>query len=226
MRKAIFIVVLLLYCASFCEAQRIAAYVSSGATVSQIEGDELKGFDKWGYTGSVGAMINLSENGMWKMSLEAGYSMRGAYNNSGDPYNIKVNLSYVDVPLTAFFRDPYGGILIGVGPVYSRLVQQPHDVISYNPDYFIPDTSNMTFLKNDLALAGEIRFTIWSGLQFSVRYQRSIISIKDSWNFTEIANNRAHSWKNVGIYNSSVMARLIWQFGGLDEQRSKKHRRR
>ncbi|MBQ4376611.1 MAG: porin family protein [Bacteroidales bacterium] len=210
--------------------QRIGAFVSAGATASQIEGDELKGFKKWGFAGSVGAFARLSENDRWHLSIEAGYARRGAYESSGDPktpYHINLSLDYVDIPLTLFFKDPYGGIYIGVGPVYSRLVRQPHDEIAFNPDYFVPDISDMEFIKNDFAIAGEIRFPVWRGLMMSLRYQYSLIPVKKDWLFTEYMRaNKSKAYVYINdCYNSSVMIRLLWQFGTAEDGFSSRQRR-
>lgn len=193
------------------QAQRIEAYLSLGAITSQVEGDELKGFSHWGINGGVGAWIKLDDRGTWGLSVETDYSCRGIFNNSGSAenyYNIDLDLHYIDIPLTAFFRDPYGGLKIGAGIVYSRLVSQPHGYIRYTPTYFIPDTSDMQFLKNDIAVAAEARFAIWKGLQFSARFQYSIIPVKKDWHFTM----QDESWAN-NCYNSTLTLRLIWQFG-------------
>ena len=110
--------------------------------------------------------------------------------------------------MTFFFKDPIGGIRIGLGPVYSRLVQQPHGEMEFNPRHFCPDTSDMSFLKNDLALAGEVRFAVWNNLHFSLRYQYSLFPVKKGWTFTEADR----SWSN-DCYNQSVTFRLLWLFG-------------
>ena len=202
-------------------AQRIKAYVSAGAVTSQIEGDELKGFSHWGFTGGVGALAQLDDNDRWSLAVEVDYTGRGVYNNknsSDNLYNIDLTLHYVDIPATLFFKDPYGGIQIGAGIVYSRLVQQPHGIIKYNPDFFIPDTTDMTFLKNDLAAAVELRFSLWKNLKLSVRYQYSIIPVKKDWLFTE----GDKSWTN-DCYNSSAMLRLEWQFGDEDRPSRRKN---
>lgn len=208
--------------------QRIRAYVLGGATASQIEGDELKGFKKWGVEAGVGALANLDNDGKWQLGVEMDFAQRGAFNNSGDPYNMKLTLNYVDVPLTVYFHDPVGGIMVGAGLVYGRLVQQPHDEMKYNPEYFIPDTTDMSFLKNDLAAAVELRFAIWRGLNISIRYQYSFIPIKRDWGFTEFEGSRAEGHRN-NCYNSSAAIRLLWQFGDEDNyshHRKGKRRRR
>ena len=196
--------------------QMIRAYPAVGFTASQIRGDELRGFKKWGFTAGVGAEISLSDNNLWKATLETDFSQRGSYNNTNDPYSIwGLTLNYVDIPLSVHFTDPYGGMSVGIGLVYSRLVQQPHGELFYKPNVFIPDTSNLTFLKNDLAPFIDLRFPLWEGLTLNLRYQVSIIPVKKGWQFTEFysANpNNFHTWSN-DCYNSSVMVRLIYVFG-------------
>lgn len=202
---------------SICQAQRIHGFASAGATLSQIEGDELKGFRKLGFTGGVGAIVSIDKKEIWHLSIEALFSQRGSYNNTGDPYSISLPLNYVDIPLMVHYHDMWGGMLAGAGLVYSRLVQQPHDVMQYNPSYFVPDTINMKFLNNDLAVVADIRFPVWKSLWLNLRWQYSIIAIKRDWQFTEYigvdaeGNPKPKRWKN-DCYNNSLAFRLIWQF--------------
>ncbi len=238
MKKTIYIVALLsiftLHLAPLTlQAQRIRGFISSGVTLSQIEGDELKGFRQWGYTGGVGAIVNLDKNEDWRLSIEALYTQRGSYNSSGDPYSISLTLDYVDIPLMLHYRDPWGGMLVGVGLNYSRLVQQPHNVMKYNPAYFFPDTNDMTFLNNDLMIVADIRFPVWKGLWFNIRWMYSLVAIKKDWGFTEFRGTtpllddngnpvlnpdgstvmvpRKITWSN-DCYSNTLVFRLIWQF--------------
>lgn len=193
------------------QAQRIHAYVTSGVTMSQIEGDELKGFKKVGFNGGVGALTAISHNGRWGLSLEAMYAQRGAYNGTGDPYSIKLTLDYIEIPLLVHFQDPYGGMLFGVGLDYGRLVQQPHNIMQYNPKYFMPDTVDFSFLSDDLSVVADARFTIWRGLQLDIRWQHSLLAVKRQWNFSEYRQGRWYHWDN-NCYNHSLTFRLIYQF--------------
>lgn len=232
MKKTLIILSLLLLTAAL-QAQRIHAFASSGLTLSQIEGDELKGFSKWGYTGGVGAIVGFDRYETWNLSLEALFSQRGSYNGSGDPYSLSLRLDYVDIPLMLHFRDPWGGLLIGLGFCYSRLVRQPSGIMRYNPNYFFPDTTDTHFLNNDLLLVADIRFPVWKGLSFNIRWQYSIIAAKKDWQFTEFRGTvpqlddngnpllnpdgsivtlpRRITWHN-DCYNNTLAFRLIWQF--------------
>ena len=212
MKRTIILVVMAIMALN-AQGQRIHAFVSSGATLSQIEGDELKGFRLLGYTGGVGAIASLDQKERWGLSVEVLFSRRGSYNASIDPYRLSLPLNYVDIPLMAHFKDPIGGMQIGLGLNYGRLLQQPTGIIQYNPRYFVPDTSDMSILPNDLAMVADIRFPVWRKLMLNIRWQYSIIPIKRDWQFTEYPKNEVrvnHIVNN--CYNNSLSFRLIWQF--------------
>ncbi len=210
MRKTLLILLLSLLPLA-ADAQRIHGFVSSGAVFSQIEGDELKGFRHYGYTGGVGALAAISNNNRWGLSVETIFSQRGAYEGSGDPYSLSLTLNYVDIPVLLHYQDPYGGMLIGAGLVYGRLVQQPTGKMLYNPYSLVPDTSDMHFQKNDLCAAIDARFSVWKGLQLNIRWQYSIIPVKRQWHFDRSVQNRWEGEDN-DCYNNAITIRLIYQF--------------
>lgn len=205
--------------------QVFRAYPTFGATTSQIRGDELRGFKKWGFTAGVGALLSLSRDDMWSASIEADFSQRGAQNKTPDPYSLLgFTLNYVDIPLTIHFTDPYGGITVGLGLVYSRLVQQPHGSIYYKTQ-FIPDTNDMSFNKNDFSAAIDVRFPIWRGLNLDFRFQHSLLPVKKNWGFMEhpsAAPNETNTWTN-NCYNSSISLRLLYVFGDGNRKSKYKH---
>lgn len=209
--------------AQFRSESLFHAYPVVGVTVNQIEGDYLKGFKKWGFTGGVGTEVRLSDNGRWKLSMEADFSQRGVREtnrNSQIPYLVDLTLNYIDIGLMGHFVDPFGGIMLGVGLTYSRLVQQPHGTLSFNPEYVVPDTTDMTFLKNDLAIAGSLRFPLWRGLKLDLHIQYSLIPIKKDWTFVE--NRRLNDPAPLVTVNDcknfSVALRLLYVFGEGDRK--------
>lgn len=203
----------------------INAYPVLGATVSQIEGDGLKGFRKWAFTAGVGATFPLDRDQLWDASIEATFSRRGAMNISPRPYRLYgMSLDYVDIPVMIHFTDPKGGLTVGAGLSYSRLVQQPHGEIFFSPQYFIPDTSDMTFLKNDLAIVGDIRFPIWENLMLDFRWQYSLFPIKRDWHFIKYEDDGTPQEVVNNCYNNSIAIRLMYIFG--QDNRSKKHHHR
>lgn len=230
---SVIVIIMMFLLANDIQAQRrrgrghqvFRAYPAFGATASQMRGDELRGFKKWGISAGVGTMLSLSDDDKWQMSVEADFAQRGAQNNTSDPYRLLgFTMNYVDIPVTIHFTDPYGGITVGLGLVYSRLVQQPHGTMYYTPNYFVPDTSDMSFNKNDFAAALDVRFPIWRGLTFNFRYQHSLIPVKNNWGFTgypSTSSDNFDTWTN-NCYNSSISMRLLYVFG--DNNHNGKHR--
>ena len=136
--KRLFLILLLLLPLT-ASAQRIHAFISSGFTASQIEGDELRNFKKYGYIGGVGALTSISSNNRWGLSVEALYSQRGS-RSTGDTrnylYRMDLSAAYVDIPVMLHYQDPWGGMLVGLGLSYGRLVTQPHGEIGYDSLFF------------------------------------------------------------------------------------------
>ena len=167
-------------------AQRIHAFVASGMTVSQIEGDELKGFKHFGFTGGVGALASISDNNRWGVSVEAIFSQHGAY-STGDTryylYKLDITSNYIEIPVLLHWQDPNGDMLFGAGLSYGRLVRQPQGTVGFSDAFFIPDTTDKDFLSSDFSAVVDARFTIWRGLQLNLRWQHSILPVKRDWTF-------------------------------------------
>lgn len=213
MKRPLAILLLALALTPALRAQRIHAFVTSGVNLSQIEGDELKGFRKLGYVGGIGALAAVSANYQWGLSVEMLFSQRGSYNTTLNPYACDIALNYVDIPLLVHYQDIRGGMLVGVGITYGRLVEQPHfrGLLQYPTPAFLPDTADFAFLNDDLAVTADFRFTVWRKLQFNMRWQYSIIPIKRDWHFSEYRQGRWVNWSN-NCYSNSLSLRLIYQF--------------
>lgn len=204
-------------------AQRIHAFISSGMTASQIEGDELRNFKKYGFSGGVGALASISDNNRWGLSAEALFSQRGS-RSTGDTrnylYRLNLLVNYIDIPVMIHYQDPHGGMLFGLGLCYGRLLYQPHGEIGYDSLFFMPDTSDMSFLKSDFSVVADARFTIWRGLQLGIRWQHSILPVKRDWNFYKyngVGYNEQGEYARYitttnNCYNHSITVRLIYQF--------------
>lgn len=182
----------LIFCfASFeVKAQFFKGFVSLGFNVSQIDGDEVYGFKKVAPLVGIGAMLPFNSNKPnegFQVSMEINYSQRGAKESTaGDPFIYKASLDYVDIPVMVHFIDKRGGVTLGLGLQYSRLI---HSSESWTlPDTLIqgmdrPTLTKASFLKNDLAIVGDFRFTIWQKFKLDVRYQYSLLPIRKDFEF-------------------------------------------
>lgn len=212
----------------------IQAYPVVGMAISQIEGDNLKGFKKFGFTGGVGALVPIDRYQQYHIDISASFSQRGACENlysAETPYVLRgFSLNYVDIPVMLYYRDPKGGMQAGLGLSFSRLVQQPHGEMLWaaGEPNVIPDTSDLSFLRNDIAIVAGFRFSVWQHLKFDVRCQYSLLPIKRDWHFIDYhdPHHPGEVWEEYNnCYNFSIQTRLMYVFGEPDRYRAKKKKR-
>lgn len=89
-----------------CTGQRFKAMAIIGANASQIDGDNLYGFNKLGI--SAGGRLSYANDKNIDYALEMLYSQRGSsvkiFNNEdGD----KISLNYIEIPIIVSIRDWY-----------------------------------------------------------------------------------------------------------------------
>ncbi len=177
------------------QAQLFKAYVVGGVNVSQIDGDEVYGFNKVAPQIGVGVMLPFDARKPykgWQASMEILFSQRGA-RETQDPFAYKASLSYVDIPVMLHYIDNIGGWTFGVGLQYGRLIKTKEDwglpdsvIKGFERPFDFPPPPE--FKKNDLSIVGEIRFKLWEKFKFSFRYQYSLLPIReDVWYYNGMA---------------------------------------
>lgn len=202
------------------QAQLFKAFASSGVCISQIDGDEEYGYKRVGYSGGLGVMAPLNPKNPdvgFQMSMELLFSQRGAKaTNIADPFAYDCKLNYVDIPLFIHYVDPIGGVTIGLGLQYSRLVKSSEkwtmtDTMIVGMDRPL-DTANTKFLKNDFSIIGDIRFTLWRNFKLDFRYQYSLLPIRKDFTFFNSRNSSDdlyYTW-NRDFKNNYITLKLIY----------------
>lgn len=224
-RKLILIIVLCL--SSFvCSAQMLKAYTIVGLNASQIDGDEVYGYEKFSPQAGLGIIMPFNmrkPNEGWQLSAELLYSQKGAKEKL-DPFRYNTSLHYVDIPLLVHFVDVKGGWTFGLGWQYGRLFK-------IKEDWGLPDTIINSFerpvdgvlpafKRNDFSVVADIRFTIWEKIKFSFRYQYSLVPIReDVWfyNGYPAGTNGFKSWSR-DFRNNYMSFRIIYM---INERSSK-----
>lgn len=101
-------VLVLFFITNQCEAQRFGARAVAGWNMSQITGDQMAGFDKFGFVGGLQGTAEIIDK--LNLNVEFLYSVRGSrpgvFNPSVDP-DINVTLRYLDLPLYVSYHDWY-----------------------------------------------------------------------------------------------------------------------
>lgn len=109
-------------------AQVFKGEVFAGASISQVDGDECYGYDRFNGQLGAGALLSLTNQDWLDIGLEIIYNPKGALRtdtlvaNSGHfhgKYDLKLN--YVEIPVMLYLTDKHKYTL-GLGLSYGRLV--------------------------------------------------------------------------------------------------------
>lgn len=102
----------------------IRAAIIGGMNITQIDGDGIAGFRKFGANGGAAAYINLSKG--FYTSMEILYSMRGAKSSNNevirDGRELRIDLDYIEVPIMVHYNDRDKAIF-GLGFSWNTLVR-------------------------------------------------------------------------------------------------------
>ncbi|MCD4664364.1 MAG: PorT family protein [Bacteroidales bacterium] len=194
-------------------AQRIKGAVIVGANISQVDGDEIFGFNKVGFNVGAAAIIPFAEN--FSFSIETIFNQKGSY--QGKQYrdtdslgNIltgeyKLKLDYLEVPFMIHYTDK-DIITAGVGFSYGRLV----NVKEWEHGRLIETTTLNTgpYDRTDFNILADIRFRIYKRFKFNIRYAYSLAKIRTR-DFYDIFGDYVNTRKQ---YNNLITFRLIYVF--------------
>lgn len=221
MKKIIALLFIILFLNIFfsnLKAQVIKGALIAGFNMTQVDGDEVYGFKKFGFNVGAAAIIPVKKK--WSVSLETIFSQKGAYQRpqyfdslyTGE-YNLKLN--YVEVPVLMHFTEK-NLFSFGAGFSWGRLVSSKEiEHGGIQPPY----SDSVYFNKNDYNLLVDFRFRIWKRLKFNIRYAYSLAKIRTR-EFYSLANT---SWSRKQ-YNNVITFRLIYVFNEQLEYVNKKNK--
>ncbi len=161
-------------------AQRFAAGLVGGFNASQIDGDDLAGFDKVGLTGGIKAIMDLKS--AWDFNIEFLYSERGSrpdiFNPDYDP-DIEITLKYAEIPVYISLGDwwqkegEYYKVSAHAGLSYARLISA-RTVDYYHPSEESYDKLVPLFNDNDLSWMLGVSYRMSKSFGITGRYTRGI----------------------------------------------------
>lgn len=191
-------------------AQRIQGAIIAGVNLSQVDGDEIFGFNKLGLNTGLGAVLPFGKN--IQLSIETLYSQKGSY--QGEQYTdidslgnvktgeYKVNLDYVEVPVLLMYNDK-DIITGGIGFSYGRLVR----VREYEHGKQVESTTlnGGPYNRNDYTALADVRFRIYKKLKLNIRYSYSLAKIRTR----EFENLLGDTWTRKQ-FNNTITFRMIY----------------
>lgn len=194
------------------QAQRVRGEVIGGLNISQVDGDEIFGFNKFGGNIGLGAVLPLGSN--LNFSIETLFSQKGSfqsaqYNDVDSLGNVttgayNLSLKYLEVPFLLFYNDK-DVISGGAGFSYGRLV----DITESEHGQKIESTTlnGGPYNQNDFNILADVRFRIYKRFMFNVRYSYSLSKIRTR----EFENLLGETWERKQ-YNNTLSFRIIYMF--------------
>ena len=152
--------------------QGFGAELLLGANFSQVDGDQLGGYNKVGL--NAGIQINREINDNWKGAFELRFSMKGAKKVIDPEFpspTLKLSYHYVEVPLIAKYTyfdrvTPYAGLSLGVNVINER-----------NDNGFLSEEDALRPMEVGVLLGGTYHLTDKIGLD--LRHSNSVLSVQD-----------------------------------------------
>jgi hypothetical protein len=144
-----------------------------GLNASQIDGDQLAGYDKLGLTG--GVKLDYALNLPWYLSMELIYSQRGSQTELVPGGTIplrKINLQYIEIPLLVRYKDwwvdtdDYYKVDVEMGLSYGYMFRSNSSVGGFSWE-------TEDFAKNDVSFVIGANYFINKHWGFGARYTKS-----------------------------------------------------
>jgi len=186
-------------------AQKFKGAVMGGMNISQVDGDEVYGYHRFGGHMAAAAILPINN---WDVTLEVAFNQKGAYQKpqySADSltgeYDLRLN--YIEIPLTFHYTDK-DFISAGAGLSYGILVNAEEiEHGGLQPPY----SDQVPFNSYDLNILADAQIRIWKRLKFNVRFAYSIIPIRER-EFEDLGGN---TWSRKQ-YNHLWTFRLVYVF--------------
>ncbi len=216
-KRLSFFVILLSLSFSTLYGQKIKGALALGINLTQVDGDEVYGFRKYGI--NVGPSAIMSFNKHWSISIETLFNQKGSYQKprstdsaSGE---YRLQLDYVEVPFLLHFEDR-DTWTFGLGLSWGRLI----NVKEYQHGVIIPTTTiDGPYKSSDWDIIADLQFRIWKGFKFDARYAYSLVPIR-----TREFDNTQHTWSRKQ-YNSVISFRVIYVLNDDSPPRIKKKKK-
>lgn len=164
-------------------SQGFEAYIIGGTTFSQIDGDNLAGYNKFGFTAG-GASNFILENGL-SFQQEITFYQRGSRATSDQQFDdifTYKTLNYIDVAalLNKRIKDRWliqGGV--GAGKLIGVKTDDPNDRLSYYAIDLFPIIGGGFYLAENLLLNVRMQYTLISADKYiSIRNNTLALSLR------------------------------------------------
>ena len=207
-------------------SQRVLGAIAAGMNLSQVDGDEIYGFNKVGFNIGPSAIIPFGKTKKFSVNFELLFSQKGSYEKIGpsdttgepQPY-YKLKLDYVEVPVFVRYTDR-NLVSGGLGFSYGQLV----GVKEIEHGTRTETNLQGPYTLADFEVLADVQLRIWQRLWFNVRYSYSLVPIRHRHYKVAIPNGY-DEWDRAQ-YNNVISFRLIYVFNQELINKKEKNRKK
>jgi hypothetical protein len=206
--------VVFIFFSLFISAQSIRGGLITGFNMTQVDGDEVYGYHKYGL--NAGALAIMPVNKNFSFSIEILYNQKGSYQKPWLLDSVingayKLILNYVDVPFLFQYEDK-GVIKFGTGFSWGRLVEFKEWEHEKRINW---DTPYGPYKKSDVDFLFDVQLRLIQGLSFDMRYAYSVGKIRTRTFLTGQTRKQ---------FNNMITLRLVYVFKDKPIPKSKKNK--
>lgn len=149
-------------------SQSFKAEIAVGATASQIDGDQIAGYDKAGLLAGGGVGLSLAKK--WEAHLDLYFIQKGSHSNDKSPVYLNWKINYLELPVTVrWYFHPK--IFVTGGIAADLLINSKNDYSGFG---FVDNTNKLRSL-NPVSVVG-CGFRLSPRLDLNLRFLYSIFS--------------------------------------------------
>ncbi len=169
----------------------------AGFNASQVSGDDLFGFNKFGAYAGLGTGQEFKDNMFWELGLL--FSQKGSFSGTDNINNFKylLNINYVDVPIT--FRYFFKLIYLEVGPQLSARLGYREDNVQG------PANDPREFSRFEVSAFFGLRYDINERFGIMTRFTNSVLPVR------EHRSGAVELW-NRGQYHTVISTAFVLHF--------------
>lgn len=200
---------LLLFLPLLAGAQTFKAGIVGGVNFTQIDGDNVGGYNKFG--ANAGFIAEIPLTGQWAVSMELLYAQKGsrAVVTANNPFEFKINMDYAEIPVLAKFHDKKGGFNFGGGLALGRLVRSKYveGGVDATESYFNGPNKPK---KWDFSIIADVSYMITPVWGISLRGGYSLIPVRQDPNSV---------FRRSGQFNNVLSLRTVFMFSAISKKK-------
>ncbi|QQS31142.1 MAG: PorT family protein [Sphingobacteriales bacterium] len=206
-KTSCYFLLLIFFCLNV-QSQTFRAGIAGGVNFSQIDGDNIGGYNKFGV--NTGFLSELPFTDRWSVGFELLFAQKGsrAVITANNPFDFKIILDYAEIPVIAKFHDRKGGFTFGAGFALGRLVRSRYfeNGIDATESYFSTNKAN----NWEWSIVADISYMftpVWG------------VNLRGAYSLLPVRKDPNSVFRASGQFNNVLTVRSIFMFSAIGKNK-------